>query len=35
MEWRVVVELIGRDGTVHAYEVNVGGGRRAMIRPGY
>ena len=25
MKWRVMVELIGSDGTVHAHEVNAGG----------
>src|SRR5271157_3284384 len=29
MKWRVVVELIGSDGTVHAYEVNAGGSNTA------
>jgi hypothetical protein len=29
MKWRVMVELIGSDGTVHAHEVNAGGSNTA------
>jgi hypothetical protein len=29
MKWRVMVELIGSDGTVHAHEVNAGGSKTA------
>ena len=29
MKWRVMVELIGNDGTVHAHEVNAGGSNTA------
>jgi hypothetical protein len=29
MKWRVMMELIGSDGTIHAHEVNAGGSNTA------